>query len=166
MINSNYYQRGNPVNRIFRINQFFVMMFIILIVFSGTACNRTTKEASKTSDSQNDIKRRYLAIDKTLHGELRDVQMVMEQATDQKVIFEKFDNDWQKIHKIDGYEYISSVIRDDEGKFRIYYNVFLHKTDTSGVRIRRGAMAVAFSDDGINWTKPELNIAPNLVDHP
>ena len=111
--------------------------------------------------------RRYLALNRSLHAELRNMEMVMGQANDQKVIFRKFDKDWKVKCSTDGYEYICGIIRDHNGRYRMYYNVFQHVYNSEEKKTRRReAMAVAYSDDGVDWVRPALNIAPAIVDHP
>lgn len=109
--------------------------------------------------------RRYLAVDRELQGELRNLQLTLGQAGNQRVILEKFDAPWEERHNIGGFEYISGVFRDHEGRYRLYYNVTQPAIFTQAM-LRREAVAVAFSADGINWEKPKLNIAKHLVDDP
>lgn len=61
--------------------------------------------------------RRYLAMDQTLHSELKNLQMVMGQAGNHKMIFERFDDRWLETCNIDGYEYICGVFVIMKGVF-------------------------------------------------
>jgi len=110
-----------------------------------------------------DAHRRYLAIDPSLHGELQNMNLVMGQAGDPQIAIAHPDDDWER-HNNFGIPYVGSIIRDHEGRFRMYYNVITPASWTPGDRVdARQAIAVAFSDDGIHWTKPALNLAPHLL---
>jgi hypothetical protein len=140
--------------------------FFIFSIFYFSAFGQEDKKVSSEEViTNNSFNRRYLAMDNTLHGKLNNMKMIMGQAKDQKKIFQRFDDSWLEVLNIDGYEYICGVFRDHNGLYRMYYNVIQPALRTSRMQ-RREAMAVAFSNDGIYWTRPALNIAPNLIDHP
>jgi len=120
--------------------------------FTGCAAMLLATTAGQASD----MGRRYLAIDQTLHVTTNNMHLALGQATNSQEIL-KYDAQWEIDagfwHNIAG-----SVTRDHEGIIRKYY-----PTQIPGTGV---AMAVAYSTDGINWTKPQLNLSPHLVDHP
>ncbi len=104
-----------------------------------------------------DVQRRYLAADRSLHDRLENLTLVMGQARRQRVLWRQFDETWEKEHGL-ALGSMGSVIRDHEGRYRMYYELMLSN--------EKRVTAVAFSDDGVHWTKPKLNLARHIVDDP
>jgi len=101
--------------------------------------------------------RRYLACDQSLHERLENLSLVIGQARRQRVIWRQFDEPWEKEHGL-RLGSMGSVILDHEGRYRMYYELMASN--------EKRATAVAFSDDGVHWTRPDLNLAPAIVDDP
>jgi hypothetical protein len=106
---------------------------------------------------QPDLTRRYLAVDRSLHAELQNMRLVMESAQRRQVLWRQYSEPWEAAAQLQ-LGAIGSVFRDHEGRYRMYYELMLNN--------EKRATAVAFSDDGIRWHKPRLNLAPSLVDEP
>ncbi len=99
----------------------------------------------------------YLACDRSLHKRLENLSLVIGQARHQCVIWRQFDEPWEEEHGL-RLGSMGSVIRDHQGRYRMYYELMVSN--------EKRATAVAFSDDGVHWTKPGLNLAPAIVDDP
>ncbi|MBU4398931.1 MAG: hypothetical protein KKE86_06295, partial [Planctomycetes bacterium] len=89
----------------------------------------------------------YLAADPSLRAQTQYANVVMGQATYVGKVLE-LDQSWEDLFRI---VYPGSVVTDpDTGQWRMYYE--LYKSETQRF------VAMATSDDGVNWTKPDLNI--------
>ena len=53
--------------------------------------------------------------------------------------------------------YGSIVYEEDEGLYRLWWNPFIYDKD-EGAEERENGLTYAYSKDGINWVKPELNL--------
>ncbi len=70
-------------------------------------------------------------------------------------------------------EGIGSVLRDSSGLWRMWYTVFIARNPETDLVGCETPMALSYSNDGIHWEKPSLNIAkdpiykehPNIVIH-
>lgn len=101
--------------------------------------------------------RRYLAVDRSLHARLQNLTVKMGHASHEQVLWRQFDEPWEKEYGL-RLGSLGNVIRDHEGRYRMYYEVMRSNT--------KRATAVAFSEDGVDWTKPKLNLARNILDDP
>ena len=139
---------------------------ILLAVALTAGFTLTLTNALQASDPG----RRYLAVDQSLHAPGTTLNMVMGQATDQQLVLmlEGQRDDWEQYNDFGLSSYTGSIIEDHEGKYRMYYRV-VRPTGWSLEQYRTGeisitwAMAMAVSEDGINWSKPALNVAPHLL---
>lgn len=105
---------------------------------------------------------RYLAVDRTLHAQLDNAQLCMESAQPIRKVLE-LDQEWERQA---GFAVLSptSIFRDPQGRYRMYYSLMKENA--------KRWCAVAFSENGLTWTKPKLGLAPgkfveednNLVD--
>lgn len=111
----------------------------------------------EAAGAEKDLARRYLAVDSTLHARLENIDLVMGQARREHVLWRQYDAPWEKEHELQ-LGALGRVIVDHEGRYRMYYELMHANAER--------ATAVAFSNDGVHWTKPALNIAPEVVDHP
>lgn len=76
---------------------------------------------------------------------------------EKKEIVLKMDKPWEGI----GSGIYSSIFRDHEGMYRMYYRGTAHSVDmgtNSTDMSEQQFTCLALSEDGINWTKPELGI--------
>jgi len=103
--------------------------------------------------SAADVNRRYLALDQSLHGELRDMDLVLGKSSLTRAI-PAFDEPWEIEHGL-VHGIIANVFKDHEGVYRMYYR-----------ERSLGALALAVSRDGIHWERKRLNIARRTLDHP
>ena len=96
---------------------------------------------------------RYLAADPSLRAGLSNATVRMRQATHVGEVL-KMEEDWEA--GLDLHAFVSGVVTDPAtGKLRMYYGV-------KRISDKWKFIAMAESDDGINWTKPELNITGTL----
>ncbi len=119
---------------------------LVLTVTGAIAEEATTRQT-----------RRYLAVDQSLHAGLENVTLVMGRARRAHVLWRQFDEPWEKENGLQ-LGALGRVLRDHEGRYRMYYELMRENAER--------ATAVAFSDDGVHWTKPALNIAREIVDDP
>ena len=92
---------------------------------------------------------RYLAADPSLRGELTNAAPQMGQATYFGKMLE-LDQSWEQPFDLG---YVGSVVTDPaSGQWRMYYELVRE------VQSKERVTAVGFSDDGLTWTKPELDI--------
>jgi hypothetical protein len=90
----------------------------------------------------------YLAADPSLRAQMNNVTSVMGQATHVGKVLQ-CDQPWESPYQIG---YPGTVLRDSAtGQWRMYYELCV-----PGQEFQRG-VAMATSNDGINWTKPALN---------
>lgn len=89
----------------------------------------------------------YLAADPSLRAQTQNVNVTMGKATYVGKVLE-LDQSWETPFKI---VYPGSVVSDPAtGQWRMYYELMKSETERF--------VAMATSDDGVNWTKPALNI--------
>ncbi|MBM3493651.1 MAG: hypothetical protein FJX72_04915 [Armatimonadetes bacterium] len=88
-----------------------------------------------------------LFVDRSMVAEMKGAELRLHRPEPREVAL-RFDAPWEG--KESGYV---TVMRDHEGRFRMYYR--------GGGEPSREVACVAFSDDGITWTKPTLG----LFDH-
>lgn len=88
--------------------------------------------------------RLQLFVDSALLDQTRGVSLRMHPATPREVVF-KLDAAWEGPES--GY---ATVMKDHEGRYRLYYR--------GGGETTQEVTCVAFSDDGITWTRPELGL--------
>ena len=92
---------------------------------------------------------RYLAADPSLREELSNAAPQMGQATYIGKMLE-LDQPWEDPFDLG---YVGSVVTDPaSGQWRMYYELVRE------VQSKERVTAVGFSDDGLTWTKPELDI--------
>mgnify|MGYP006279818495 CR=1 FL=1 len=132
--------------------------FHLLVALSSTCLLAVYGDTSPLQEpGVTEPTRRYLAADQGLRGQLQNMTLVMGQAQHKQVLWRQFDAAWEKEHSLE-LGALGRVIRDHEGRYRMYYELMHANAER--------VTAVAFSNDGIHWTKPALNIAPEIVDHP
>lgn len=122
---------------------------------SGSGTTADGMRAAQAWWARPDMGRRFLAADASLHAQLHDLKPVMGQAIRRAKLWDSLATPWEVRHKFK-LGSIGSVIRDHEGRYRMYYELLLDN--------ERRATAVAFSDDGLHWDKPSLNLVPKLLD--
>jgi hypothetical protein len=107
--------------------------------------------------------RRYLALDQTLHANLSNAQMVMGQAQHPGSHIFMMDEPWETANTL-SVGWIGSILKDHNGLYRMYYEVRGIPTPNGNAR----AVAVAYSNDGLNWWKPALGNNPSnsYIDDP
>lgn len=139
---------------------FFLGCFFCLNIFSE--CRFKGDKIYSGKFIINDVfDRRYLAIDETLYAELHNMHRVMGQADNQKNLELK----GEKESTTNKFGHILSVLNDHEGHLRMYYSQ--SPTDELLIGGRQGGfMSMALSDDGLNWVKPILKIAPFFKEYP
>lgn len=90
---------------------------------------------------------RYLAADPSLRMSLENVEVQLQQAQYVAKVLE-LDQPWEAPFTL---SFPGSVVQEpDTGRYRMYYELLLDNTQRF--------VAMAVSDDGVNWTKPPLNI--------
>ena len=101
------------------------------------------------AELQADYDFHYLAANPALRAQLTNADVSMNQATYVDKVLE-LDQDWENPFWIG---YLGSVLKDSgSGQWRMYYEL-----GAPGQEFQRG-VALAVSNDGVNWTKPALNI--------
>ena len=101
--------------------------------------------------------RRYLAADATQRFDLQNIEVTNHQAQHVGQAFE-LDQTWEQDLRVN---YPGATVYDAEtSEYRMYYEVVIGGESATGTGIDRH-LALATSSDGINWTKPELNITGN-----
>ncbi len=118
---------------------------------------RALEVASTSWRKRDDPRRRFLAVDRSLHEELKGLELEMGQAKHKGTVRSNREAAWERKAKLN-IGYVLNVFRDHQGRYRMYYEVMRANA--------KRATAVAFSEDGVHWKKPALNLAPELLDHP
>ena len=106
--------------------------------------------------------RRYLAADASQASKLRYIRVNNHQAQHVGQAFE-LDQPWEQDLRVN---YPGATVWDAENnEYRMYYEVvFGGEFATDSGRVNRH-LALAISSDGINWTKPALDITGNTHSH-
>ncbi len=115
---------------------------LILVALAGSFASATARDAIEIAD------RRQLFVDDHVVDRLDgEVRLELHRPQPREIVL-RFDRPWEGIYS--GYE---TVLRD-RGRFRLYYRGMpeaKHDFDTE-------VTCVAESDDGVHWTRPELEI--------
>jgi len=102
--------------------------------------------------------RRYLAADATQRADLQNIQITNHQAEHVGQAFE-LDRPWEQDLRVN---YPGSTIWDPEtNEYRLYYEVVVGGDRANPAGPINRHLALATSSDGINWTRPALNITGN-----
>jgi len=133
----------------------FVLLLFLLVVVLLMTLSLPYFQADRIDPVE--IEPRFLAVDSSLHAGLENMELGMGQADEIRQIFTEFEEEWERNNNLRP-GFVGSVIRDHEGRFRMYYE--LRQEDQHSVT------AVALSEDGLNWTKPDLNQFAETADHP
>jgi len=122
----------------------------------------------------SELERRYLAVDESLHAKVDGLELVMGQAGDATLVLRGPEAAWERHNNIGISTGIGRVLEvpyeDASGryKYRLYYHVMQPAQWSIGQwrgtdHLLRLATAMAVSNDGVNWIKPALNVAPHLL---
>ena len=124
---------------------------LALVLMSGFTFHLSNQSA------QGQSSRRYLAADAAQRFELQNIQITNHQAQHVGQAFE-LDQPWEQDLRVN---YPGSTLWDAvNNEYRLYYEVVVGGEFASSGRTNRH-LALATSSDGINWTKPALNITGN-----
>ena len=111
------------------------------------------------SVSGQSLDRRYLAVDASQRADLQNIQITNHQA---EYVGQAFDLDqpWEQDLRVN---YPGTTVWDSvNDEYRLYYEVVIGRDDPHpNGRVINRHLAVATSRDGINWTRPALNITGN-----
>ncbi|MEN9511660.1 MAG: hypothetical protein RLZZ370_1479 [Bacteroidota bacterium] len=92
--------------------------------------------------------RRELFVDYWLIDSMKNTQLVMHEPVDRGIALPFNNPSWEAVQCT-----YATVLQDDT-VFRLYYRAGIKGTDDFGFQVT----AYARSKDGVNWTKPELNL--------
>lgn len=103
--------------------------------------------------------RRYLALDASHRADLQNIQITNHQAEYVGRAFD-LDQSWEQDLRVN---YPGATVWDSvNNEYRLYYEVVVGSDDLHpNGRVINRHVAVATSPDGINWTRPALNITGN-----
>ena len=124
------------------------LLWLILVLTAFTCYGQTHSALGQSP-------RRYLAADSSMGSKLRFIRVTHHQAQHVGQAFD-LDQAWEQDLRVN---YPGATIWDAENnEYRMYYEVVIGSefaSDSGGISRH---FALATSNDGINWTKPALNI--------
>jgi len=149
------------------LNKTIVLMMVCILLLAGSVGVGLAQAQAQAQAPTTNF--RYLAADPSLRAALSGATVRMAQATYVGKVLE-IEEDWETDFELG---YPGSVVTDPaSGKLRMYYEL-MYMVDPPHHNHNR-LVGLAESDDGINWTKPALNIAGdrysddppnNFIDH-